>query len=201
MMHEHPFAQFHFCPKCGSPRFVEHNEKSKQCEDCGFVYYFNPSAATVAVILNERQELLTCRRGKANRPKARSTCPADSQTVSRAARRSSTGSQRRNRTGSNPHGISVFPAQHLPVFRISGTHRRLFLPLYGGRQQPGPCHGRCSRTVVDSHERIAPGRLRSGIREKRHRKAVGTMPLIPSPKGRLGACYSIYSKKIVIYKV
>ena len=46
MMHEHPFAQFHFCPKCGSPRFVEHNEKSKQCEDCGFVYYFNPSAAT-----------------------------------------------------------------------------------------------------------------------------------------------------------
>ena len=64
MMHEHPFAQFHFCPKCGSPRFVEHNEKSKQCEDCGFVYYFNPSAATVAVILNERQELLVCRRGK-----------------------------------------------------------------------------------------------------------------------------------------
>ena len=64
MMHEHPFAQFHFCQKCGSPRFVEHNEKSKQCEDCGFVYYFNPSAATVAVILNERQELLTCRRGK-----------------------------------------------------------------------------------------------------------------------------------------
>ena len=110
---------------------------------------------------------------------------------------SSTGSQRRNRTGSNPHGISVFPAQHLPVFRISGTHRRLFLPLYGGRQQPGPCHGRCSRTVVDSHERIAPGRLRSGIREKRHRKAVGTMPLIPSPKGRLGACYSIYSKKLL----
>ena len=64
MMHEHPFAQFHFCPKCGSPHFVEHNEKSKQCEDCGFVYYFNPSAATVAVILNERQELLVCRRGK-----------------------------------------------------------------------------------------------------------------------------------------
>ena len=64
MAHEHPFAQFHFCPKCGSPRFVEHNGKSKQCEDCGFTYYFNPSAATVAVILNERQELLVCRRGK-----------------------------------------------------------------------------------------------------------------------------------------
>ncbi len=46
----HPFAQFHFCPKCGSPRFVEHDAKSKHCEDCGFTYYFNPSAATVALI-------------------------------------------------------------------------------------------------------------------------------------------------------
>lgn len=64
MAHEHPFAQFHFCPKCGSPRFVVHNEKSKSCEDCGFVYYFNPSAAVVAVIINERQELLVCQRGK-----------------------------------------------------------------------------------------------------------------------------------------
>lgn len=29
-----------------------------------FVYYFNSSAATVAFILNERNELLVCRRGK-----------------------------------------------------------------------------------------------------------------------------------------
>lgn len=64
MTSEHPFAQFRFCPKCGSPRFAEHDEKSKRCGDCGFVYYFNPSAATVAVILNERGELLVCRRGK-----------------------------------------------------------------------------------------------------------------------------------------
>ena len=64
MTHIHPFIQFHFCPKCGSSHFVIHNEKSKQCQDCGFVYYFNPSAATVAVILNDKQELLVCRRGK-----------------------------------------------------------------------------------------------------------------------------------------
>lgn len=64
MCHEHPFAQFHYCPKCGSPRFVENNNKSKRCENCGFVYYFNPSAATVAVIVNERNELLVCRRAK-----------------------------------------------------------------------------------------------------------------------------------------
>ena len=40
------------------------NEKSKKCTDCGFVYYFNPSSATVALILNEKKELLVCRRAK-----------------------------------------------------------------------------------------------------------------------------------------
>ncbi len=64
MANKHPLSQFHFCPKCGSPHFVEHNEKSKHCENCGFTYYFNPSAATVAVIINEQKELLVCRRGK-----------------------------------------------------------------------------------------------------------------------------------------
>lgn len=61
---EHPFSQFRYCPKCGSDHFKSHNEKSNRCEDCGFVYYFNPSAATVALILNEQNELLVCRRAK-----------------------------------------------------------------------------------------------------------------------------------------
>ena len=61
---EHPLSQFKYCPKCGSAHFEEHNEKSKQCADCGFVYYFNPSSATVAFILNERNELLVCCRAK-----------------------------------------------------------------------------------------------------------------------------------------
>lgn len=60
----HPLDQFKFCPKCGSARFAEHNAKSKHCADCGFTYYFNPSAATVAFILNSRNELLVCRRAK-----------------------------------------------------------------------------------------------------------------------------------------
>jgi mutator protein MutT len=60
----HPLEQFHFCPKCGSPHFRVHDEKSKRCAQCGFVYYFNPSAATVALIRNERGELLVCRRAK-----------------------------------------------------------------------------------------------------------------------------------------
>lgn len=61
---EHPLSQFNYCPKCGSDHFKSHNEKSKRCEECGFVYYFNPSAATVALILNEQNELLVCRRAK-----------------------------------------------------------------------------------------------------------------------------------------
>lgn len=71
----HPLEQFRFCPKCGSKHFVEHNQKSKECRDCGFVYYFNPSAATVAVILRSEKRkgrsekrddssLLVVRRGK-----------------------------------------------------------------------------------------------------------------------------------------
>ena len=51
---EHPLSQFKYCPKCGSIHFEINNEKSKRCADCGFVYYFNPSAATVALIMLHR---------------------------------------------------------------------------------------------------------------------------------------------------
>ncbi|KAA6333082.1 NADH pyrophosphatase [termite gut metagenome] len=61
---KHPLSQFNYCPKCGSNRFVIANEKAKKCDDCGFVYYFNPSSATVAFILNDKNELLVCRRAK-----------------------------------------------------------------------------------------------------------------------------------------
>ena len=60
----HPLDLFKYCPKCGSSHFEENDEKSKKCADCGFVYYFNASAATVAFILNEKDELLVCRRAK-----------------------------------------------------------------------------------------------------------------------------------------
>lgn len=60
----HPLEKFKFCPVCGSRRWVEHNFKSKTCEDCGFVYYANPSSATAAFILNGRDELLVVRRAK-----------------------------------------------------------------------------------------------------------------------------------------
>ena len=60
----HPLLQFKYCPKCGSVHFEINNEKSKRCADCGFVYYFNSCSATVAFILNEKNELLVCRRAK-----------------------------------------------------------------------------------------------------------------------------------------
>ena len=58
----HPLAQFKYCPKCGSDRFVENNFKSKKCENCGFIYYYNCCGATVALILNPEGELLVATR-------------------------------------------------------------------------------------------------------------------------------------------
>lgn len=58
----HPLHDFRFCPRCGSADFVENDERSKRCKACGFTYYHNASAATVAVVLNKRGELLVTRR-------------------------------------------------------------------------------------------------------------------------------------------
>lgn len=58
----HPLSQFKYCPKCGSDHFIENNFKSKRCERCGFVYYFNSSSSTIALIINEDKELLVATR-------------------------------------------------------------------------------------------------------------------------------------------
>lgn len=60
---KHPLSQFVYCPKCGG-KFVENNESSNKCLNCGFIYYFNPRAAVVAVITNESGDILVCRRAK-----------------------------------------------------------------------------------------------------------------------------------------
>ena len=60
----HLLQLFSFCPKCGSKRFVVDTVKSKRCEDCGFVYFMNPSASTVAVIVDEMDRLMVVRRSK-----------------------------------------------------------------------------------------------------------------------------------------
>lgn len=58
----HPLDLFKYCPRCGSADFSINDARSKRCGQCGFTYYHNASAATVAVILNEKNELLVVRR-------------------------------------------------------------------------------------------------------------------------------------------
>lgn len=58
----HPLDKFKYCPVCGSEHFEINNFKSKKCKDCGFTYYANPSSATVALIINEKNELLVVKR-------------------------------------------------------------------------------------------------------------------------------------------
>jgi len=60
----HPFESFRYCPKCGSDKFVVNNEKSKHCNACGFVYYFNIPAAVAAFIYDKDGRLLVVRRAK-----------------------------------------------------------------------------------------------------------------------------------------
>ena len=60
----HPLDKFKYCPICGSSHFEEQDEKSKRCNECGFEYYMNPSSANVALILNDKEELLVVRREK-----------------------------------------------------------------------------------------------------------------------------------------
>lgn len=133
---KHPLAQFLYCPECGSPHFEVNNEKSKKCTDCGFVYYFNPSSATVALILNEKKELLVCRRAK--EPAKRDTRP--SRRIYRhernRRRRGKQGSMGGNRIEGRKSDLSVLPAEHLYLFRLSRSYARYVLSLYRKRHEP-----------------------------------------------------------------
>lgn len=58
----HPLDTFQYCPHCGSKNFKINGVRSKECPDCGFVYYFNPAAAVAAMIMNDNGEILLTRR-------------------------------------------------------------------------------------------------------------------------------------------
>lgn len=60
----HPLYQFIYCPSCGAKSFEVHNEKAKQCTNCGFTYYFNPSASVACFIKDKKGDLLVVRRAK-----------------------------------------------------------------------------------------------------------------------------------------
>lgn len=55
---------FRFCPKCGSSQFAANTSRSKKCDQCGFEFYFNSSAAVAAFIFNEEGQLLVCVRAR-----------------------------------------------------------------------------------------------------------------------------------------
>jgi len=53
-----PMQVFRYCPKCGNNDFLADTEKSMKCGNCSFRYYINMSAAVVAIIRNELNEVL-----------------------------------------------------------------------------------------------------------------------------------------------
>ena len=114
----HPLDLFKYCPKCGSSHFEIHNAKSKKCADCGFVYYFNPSAATVAFILNHKGELLVCRRGK---EPAKGTLDLSGGFIDMFE--------------------SVLASEHVSVFGLSRSYPRPVLFVQSGRRQSGGGEG------------------------------------------------------------
>ena len=138
---EHPLAQFLYCPECGSSHFEINNEKSKKCADCGFVYYFNPSAATVALILNEKNELLVCRRAK---EPAKGTLDLPGGFIDM----NETGEEGVAREVLEETGLKVkksrlpvHTSQYLCLFRFSCTHTRYVFPLHCRKHEPFLCHG------------------------------------------------------------
>jgi len=62
MKNNHPLRLFKYCPFCGSGKFQVNDFKSKKCEQCGFVYYFNSAAATAVFITDKEGKLLVARR-------------------------------------------------------------------------------------------------------------------------------------------
>ncbi len=58
----HPGKVIKFCPRCGAAEFSMCDAKSFTCKPCGFVYYINPAPAVIAIILNNRGQVLMARR-------------------------------------------------------------------------------------------------------------------------------------------
>ena len=163
---EHPLSQFKYCPKCGSAHFEVHNEKSKQCADCGFVYYFNPSSATVALILNERDELLVCRRAK---EPAKGTLDLPGGFIDMTE----TGEEGVAREVREETGMKVAKAEYLfslpniYIYWLPRTHAGYVFPLYGGGHLALRGDGRRGRPLLPPLKRYPYGRVRTRLHPQR----------------------------------
>jgi len=54
----HPHEILKFCPRCGEKTFKPQTGKSLECTACGFLFYINEAASVVAVIFNDKGEML-----------------------------------------------------------------------------------------------------------------------------------------------
>lgn len=57
-MNTHPSNILKFCPFCGSPHFIWDGVKCHICKDCHHKLYTNEAGATIALIKNDKNELL-----------------------------------------------------------------------------------------------------------------------------------------------
>lgn len=57
-----PIEVFRFCPRCGREHLITKFGKAILCGSCGFEYFFNASGAVIAVIVNNKNEVLVTKR-------------------------------------------------------------------------------------------------------------------------------------------
>lgn len=55
---------FEYCPRRGANRLEVHGVKAQHCQNCGFTYYHNLSAAVALLVRDLRGRLLVATRGK-----------------------------------------------------------------------------------------------------------------------------------------
>ncbi|MFQ8805648.1 MAG: NUDIX domain-containing protein [Alistipes indistinctus] len=158
----HPLVLFRYCPRCGSSRFEEHNEKAKKCRDCGFVYYFNSCSATVALILNSRNELLVTRRAK---EPAKGTFDLPGGFIDMYE----TGEEGVAREVKEETGIygpakhlSLFTAEYLSVQRLRSAHARYVFPVPVEDTCPRSTR-RCGRNVLHPDRKDRASKIRTGF--------------------------------------
>lgn len=60
----HPSKRFHFCPSCAAPLPEDQPRQPIHCGACGFVYYFNTTCATAALVVRPDGKALFIRRAK-----------------------------------------------------------------------------------------------------------------------------------------
>lgn len=58
-----PLTVLKYCPKCGSSGFLPAGERSLKCNNCGFHFFINASAAVAALVTNNEGKLMLVTRG------------------------------------------------------------------------------------------------------------------------------------------